>query len=155
MLGEILPLVTLRRRYNSMSMRLSNGSIGIKDPVSKEFIDIPVLTPRTDIDLTQTGIAADSKAVGDALQVLKDSIAVERGRIDALSATTVPSTETELAGIRVGYDGAQYSDAGNAVRDQILTLLDRIKTLENENMELRLFISQFAIIGYGLQDRIV
>ena len=80
---------------------------------------------------------------------------MERGRIDALSATTVPSTETELAGIRVGYDGAQYSDAGNAVRDQILTLLDRIKTLENENMELRLFISQFAIIGYGLQDRIV
>ena len=127
-----------------MSMRLSNGSIGIKDPVSKEFIDIPILTPRTDIDLTQTGIAADSKAVGDALQVLRDSIAVERGRIDANSATTLPSAETELAGIRVGYDGTQYTDAGNAVRDQILALLDRIKALENDNMALKASVSQLT-----------
>lgn len=127
-----------------MSMRLSNGSIGIKDPVSKEFIDIPILTPRTDIDLTQTGIAADSKAVGDALQVLRDSIAVERGRIDAISATTLPSAETELAGIRVGYDGTQYTDAGNAVRDQILALLDRIKALENDNMALKASVSQLT-----------
>lgn len=127
-----------------MSMRLSNGSIGIKDPVSKEFIDIPVLTPRTDINLTQTGIAADSKAVGDAIQALRDSIAVERGRIDAISATTLPSADTELASIRVGYDGTQYTDAGNAVRDQILALLDRIKTLENDNMALKASVSQLT-----------
>ena len=127
-----------------MSIRLSNGSIGIKDPVSQEFIDIPVFIPETNTDFTETGIAADSKAVGDAIQALRDSIAVERGRIDAISATTVPSTETELAGIRVGYDGAQYSDAGNAVRDQILALLDRIKALENDNKALKASVSQLT-----------
>ena len=127
-----------------MSIRLSNGSIGIQDPVSKEFIDIPVLTPETDTDFTETGIAADSKAVGDAIQALRDSIAVERGRIDAISATTLPSAETELAGIRVGYDGTQYTDAGNAVRDQILALLDRIKALENDNMALKASVSQLT-----------
>ena len=127
-----------------MSIRLSNGSIGIKDPVSQEFVDIPVFIPETDTDLTETGIAADSKAVGDALQVLRDSIAVERGRIDAISATTLPSAETELAGMRVGYDGTQYTDAGNAVRDQILALLDRIKALENDNMALKASVSQIT-----------
>ena len=69
---------------------------------------------------------------------------MERGRIDAISATTLPSAETELAGIRVGYDGTQYTDAGNAVRDQILALLDRIKALENDNMALKASVSQLT-----------
>ena len=127
-----------------MSIRLSNGSIGIKDPVSQEFIDIPVFIPETNTDFTETGIAADSKAVGDAIQALRDSIAVERGRIDAISATTLPSAETELAGIRVGYDGTQYTDAGNGVRDQILALIDSIKALENENIALKASVSQLT-----------
>ena len=132
-----------------MSMRLNKGILGVRDPSSQEFKELTLFYPETDINLNKAGIPADGQAVGEALDNVKNSIEVEKARIDSLMSATVPSPETELAGIRIGYDGTTYSDAGNAVRDQIKTLLNRIKLLEKDNLALKSKVSELTSLVSG------
>ena len=132
-----------------MSMRLNKGILGVRDPSSQEFKELTLFYPETDTNLNKAGIPADGQAVGEALDNVKNSIEVEKARIDSLMSATVPSPETELAGIRIGYDGTTYSDAGNADRDQIKTLLDRIKLLEKDNLALKSKVSELTSLVSG------
>ena len=132
-----------------MSMRLNKGILGVRDPSSQEFKELTLFYPETDTNLNTAGVPADGQAVGEALDDVKTSIEVEKARIDSLMSATVPSPETELAGIRIGYDGTTYSDAGNAVRDQIKTLLDRIKLLEKDNLALKSKVSELTSLVSG------
>lgn len=115
-----------------------------------------------DATLTRSGAMADARAAGDAIaanaariddagtaiaenagliQAAQDAIAentrqiaVERSRVDGFTALAEGSTtgDAELQDIRVGYEGLNYSTAGNAVREQIGQLAgaiyDRIPT---------------------------
>ena len=132
-----------------MSMRLNKGILGVRDPSSQEFKELTLFYPETDINLNKAGIPADGQAVGEALDNVKNSIEVEKARIDSLMSATVPSAESELAGISIGYDGTTYSDAGNAVRDQIKILLDRIKLLEKDNLALKSKVSELTSLISG------
>ena len=138
-----------KENHHCMSMRLNKGILGVRDPSSQEFKELTLFYPETDINLNKAGIPADGQAVGEALDNVKNSIEVEKARIDSLMSATVPSPETELAGIRIGYDGTTYSDAGNAVRDQIKTLLDRIKLLEKDNLALKSKVSELTSLVSG------
>lgn len=75
----------------------------------------------TDPSLSMSGKAADAKTTGDA-------IAAERARIDNLATLEEGSTtgDAELQDIRVGYDGKQYANAGEAVRGQVGQLSSEI-----------------------------
>ena len=132
-----------------MSMRLNKGILGVRDPSSQEFKELTLFYPETDTNLNMAGVPADGQAVGEALEDVRTDIDVERARIDSLMSATVPSPETELAGIRIGYDGTTYSDAGNAVRDQIKTLLNRIKLLEKDNLALKSKVSELTSVVSG------
>lgn len=132
-----------------MSMRLNKGILGVRDPSSQEFKELTLFYPETDTNLNTAGVPADGQAVGEALEDVRTDIDVERARIDSLMSATVPSAESELAGIRIGYDGTTYSDAGNAVRDQIKTLLNRIKLLEKDNLALKSKVSELTSLVSG------
>ena len=138
-----------KENHHCMSMRLNKGILGVRDPSSQEFKELTLFYPETDTNLNKAGIPADGQAVGEKLEDVKTSIEVEKARIDSLMSATVPSPETELAGIRIGYDGTTYSDAGNAVRDQIKTLLNRIKLLEKDNLALKSKVSELMSVVSG------
>lgn len=72
---------------------------------------------------------------------LKEEIAVERARIDAIGRLKEGSTtgDAELQDIRIGHDGTEYPSAGAAVRGQIGQLFDLI-----ENMEGGSFVSTYS-----------
>lgn len=63
-------------------------------------------------------------AVSNLSSELKQEIDVERNRITNLSKLEQGSTtgDAELQDIRVGYDGAEYENAGEAVREQVSSL---------------------------------
>lgn len=138
-----------KENHHCMSMRLNKGILGVKDPSSQEFKELTLFYPETDTNLNKAGVPADGQAVGEKLEDVRTSIEVERARIDSLMSATVPSAESELAGIRIGYDGTTYSDAGNAVRDQIKTLLNRIKLLEKDNLALKSKVSELTSLISG------
>lgn len=110
-------------------------------------------SPILDTTLTERGLAADAKATGDAIRVIrselmsevseasneiwnesanrKTEIAVERKRIDRIVALKDGSTtgDAELQGIRIGTTGEVYSTAGEAVREQLLREETRVDGL--------------------------
>lgn len=84
---------------------------------AKEIVGRVIEILRLDRTLTKSGFAADAKETGDA-------IALNRARINNLSTLKDGSTtgDAELQDIRIGYDGTNYANAGEAVREQIQAL---------------------------------
>ena len=93
--------------------------------ILKSFNDGSVKIP-TDTGLTHTKTPADAAATGAA-------IAVERARINALTANNGSSTEgnAELIDIRAGFDGTEYPTAGDAVRGQVNSVYKNVAHLAN------------------------
>ena len=91
--------------------------------------------PITDAALNkmEVGIDGVNKKVGNVRSQIKDientkanksDLEVQKNRIDNLATLEAGSTtgDAELQDIRIGYDGRTYSNAGNAVREQIKKL---------------------------------
>ena len=83
----------------------------------------------TDPSLSVSGQAADAKKTGDAFAAVNE-------RISQLTALPEGSTtgDAELADIRVGHDGASYTTAGNAVRQQFTNMRSEFEQLLNRTM---------------------
>ena len=84
----------------------------------------------TEFKLSYTGSEVNQKlgkidGLVDAEQRLTNEIAVERARINSFTALGDGSTtgDAELQDIRVGYDGTEYSTAGEAVREQAMSAI--------------------------------
>lgn len=129
-------------------------------------------TPILDTTLTERGLAADAKAVGDSIRSIVESseeasenisralsseeasrkaeIAVERKRIDRFVALTNGSTtgDAELMDIRVGGNGITYSTAGDAVRDQYSKLSEEIDICTESTTQLFDYTNAVVFNGY-------
>lgn len=117
-------------------------------------------TPILDTSLTERGLAADAKATGDRVNEVVDNftgkidsltssistetisrraeIATERKRIDKIVTLKQGSTtgDAELQDIRIGYDGNEYSSAGDAVRGQFGDLAESSRYLQSAYINL-------------------
>ena len=78
-----------------------------------------------------------------------DALNVERKRIDQFVAMPEGSTagDAELQDIRVGADGKTYDSAGAAVREQITSIVDKLKNAKVDYDE-----ALIAVNGYYIQD---
>lgn len=74
--------------------------------------NIALKANQSDLDITNTNLA---------LKADKTDLAVERARIDSFTALASGSTtgDAELIDVRIGADGKTYSNAGEAVRQQL------------------------------------
>ena len=132
-----------------------------------------------DTSLSERGLAADARATGYAIGELnrdvlaiqselskdisaetaarKAEIATERARINKLASLNVGSTtgDAELMDIRVGHNGALYSSAGHAVRDQINELYETSDFLASELGLAKPLTCEFANMGNGTDGHLI
>ena len=99
----------------------------VNDTVNKiskdmEMLEIEVIK---DVNTLEREFAAETFGI-------EKSLAVESARINNLVANTGAQTEgnAELIDIRVGYNGAQYPTAGEAIREQISVLTENMRSAE-------------------------
>lgn len=99
----------------------------------------------------------------DQIDNLSNEIAVERARINSLTALPEGSTagDAELQDIRVGVDGTTYSTAGEAVREQYKTIVEAVAnngvTEELKNVLKTYFTNMQTLlpqIAYVTEDNI-
>ena len=102
-------------------IRTSNGD---KQIDYEALANLPTI-PSVDTSLTNEGAAADSKATGDAINLVN-------ARVDNLTSLPEGSTtgDAELQDIRIGVDGTVYDSAGAAVRAQVSQLSEEIGQLK-------------------------
>ena len=105
----------------------------------EQKIETDLLNLETEINNTiSTSIATEKSERQAAIATEKSErqteIAVERARIDKFTALGEGSTtgDAELSDIRVKVDGTTATNAGNAVREQINTLDDKIDEVDSK-----------------------
>lgn len=113
--------------HDSIHDCYEDGKSGATDLIARERLDVVENNKAEKIELQEE--TAD----------IKKEINVERKRIDNLAKLQDGSTtgDAELADIRVGADGKEYENAGDAVRGQVSKLNDHINaciTKSNENL---------------------
>ena len=99
--------------------------------VDKTELLSSISTNATAISKNTTDIAKNTTAIEENAEAIADNataIAVERARIDAFTALPEGSTtgDSALEDIKIKVDGTTADTAGNAVREQINTLDDKI-----------------------------
>lgn len=120
------------------------GPQGPEGPAGKDAL--------IDDTLSKEGYAADAAAVGEAIAENAAAIAVERARINQFTTLQEGSTtgDAELQGIRVGYDGTTYENAGEAVRGQAAQLSGEIVNLcETQNSEYAVYNTSGVLFEIG------
>lgn len=95
-------------------------------------------------------------AVVDEKSERQAEIAVERARIDNLTHLEEGSTtgDAELQDIRVGADGTTYSNAGNAVREQVSDLKEDITDITGARRALFISGGNIALGNYQVGDTV-
>ena len=112
-------------------------------------------SPILDTTLTERGLAADAKAVGDRIDEVNDDltttasnlaktireetvsrkaeVSIERKRIDNIIALKNGSTtgDAELTDARIGLDGVTYKTVGAAIRGQVSPLMSASTILQD------------------------
>lgn len=80
---------------------------------------------------------------------MQNEMSLLKSRMDTFTSLPNGSTagDAELADIRVGADGKTYGSAGTAVREQIASILDKLKNTKVDYDE-----SLVAVNGYYIQD---
>ena len=111
--------------------------IPVATPLNPEKIVPNGVIFHTPQALTEEQKAQARENVGSAsvedTERLTTEIAVERARIDAFTSLGEGSTtgDAELMDIRVGHDGTTYETAGEAVRNQVSSVVEKIDAIEN------------------------
>ena len=111
----------------NVDVSIAGGSENLQTNLDSKQTEINSL--KTQTQTNTTSIAANTNAIN-----------VEKSRIDNLAHLEEGSTtgDAELIDIRTGYDGINYSSAGNAVRGQtkqnnFLMALDKYVKIDNTN----------------------
>lgn len=83
--------------------------------------------------INKSGLKKVNDRIDESKTQLSQEINVERKRIDNLNTLQAGSTtgDAELADIRIGHNGATYSNAGTAVREQIKQIASKFVTSTN------------------------
>jgi hypothetical protein len=103
--------------------------------------------------------AEDAEPIEPSLfDALMSAIALERSRINNLATLKEGSTtgDAELQDIRVAEDSTVYGSAGEAVREQIAGVKNRIRPIENELKDARTDANdlEYDTIGDAIREQI-
>lgn len=112
--------------HDSIHDCYEDGKSGATDLIARERLDVVENNKAEKIELQEE--TAD----------IKKEINVERKRIDNLAKLQNGSTtgDAELIDIRVGADGKEYENAGDAVRGQVMWLKGDLRDIEIESYNL-------------------
>lgn len=99
--------------------------------------------------------------INNTITIQNSQISSQSNQISALSSrmdtfTNLPqgstSGDAELADIRTGYDGVNYTNAGSAVRDQVSDLHDQINIMKRETLRYNAFDGAYINGLYKFAD---
>ena len=144
-----------------------NADISVSDGINAdesfelEYVDIieqwkfalkKEITDEVNVNVSEWAEVESGKVRGEMTAFSaqwNDALNVERKRIDQFVAMPEGATtnDAELQDIRVGADGVTYDSAGTAVREQVASVLNKLKNAKVDYDE-----PLVAINGYYIQD---